>query len=219
MNGAKLETKDKLFDNVDIEAIPERPFRVLNALDVSIHRCLSKYEVIYQIIDKDQTDMTRSLVYLSWELVDWLERTRKILGHGAGLKTKEPAYKILMSRLASAESFRDELQHFNQFVEQSIGTDFAPLGSVTALRADVVKNGSCEEFSFLSFNLGALRGTQTMGHFEMPPKAMNNRVDHVTLHLGGEQVDLSKILEGLLAYYKQLRDDLAKEYPKPKPAS
>ena len=128
-----LKQNETLFDNVDVLAIPEREYRVLNALDVAIHRCLQKYELIFQIIAQDKTEMNRALVLLTWELIDWFDRTRKILGYGAGIKKKEPAFVLAYKELEKAEDFRNILQHFDNFIKDTQNNLYAPLGSVSAI--------------------------------------------------------------------------------------
>ena len=178
---------NRLFDEANIELIPDREFRVLNALDVSIHRSLHKYEVIYQIVAQDKTEINRNLVLLTWELVDWFERTRKILGYGAGLKKKDPAFGLIIRALGNAEEFRHVLQHFDSFLKRSMETDFAPLGAVSVIHS--LGDGS---FRTLVFNAGTVRGETDMGATELPVR-LHDQVDFVTLQIDGRTLNVSEI--------------------------
>ncbi len=204
---------DRLFDKVDLESLNDRQLRVINAVDASIYRCLEKYEVIYQIIFQQKTEMTSNLVYLVWELVDWLERTRKLLGLGVGFDKNTDHYKEAVSALRVAEEFRHKLQHFDRFINSSVGDGQALLGSVTAFACeDIEPNGNCKSFRFESFNLGLLRGEKSLGSMVMPDR-MFDSVDYVTLHLGADSVNLSKILRKLLKFYQEARSELAHKHP------
>ena len=204
-----MKRSEQLFDSVDVSAIPDREFRVLNALNVSIHRCLSKYEVIFQIIDRDETEYNREIVLLCWELVDWFERTRKILGLGAGIKKNEPGYILTFRKLESAEQLRHKLQHFDRFINESKDPSVAPLGSVSAIRID-----SNDELVCLVFTPGIVRSDDVgLGQFELPDK-MVDKVDFVTLELNGERMNLSEVARELLKYCEYLRASIASKYPK-----
>ena len=204
-----MKQSDQLFDAVNIAAIPDREFRVLNALNVSIYRCLSKYEVIFQIIDRNETEYNREVVLLCWELVDWLERTRKILGLGAGIKKNDPEYILTYKKLESAEQFRHSLQHFDKYINESNDSSAAPLGSVSAIRME-----SKDEIMAVVFTPGLVRGSGVdLGNFSMPEK-MIDKVDFVTLELNGERLNLSEIARKLLKYYEYIRESTAVKYPK-----
>lgn len=209
----KLARSDRLCDNVDVDSLNDRQLRTINAVDASIYRCLEKYEVIYQIIFQQKSEMAANLVYLVWELVDWLERTRKLLGLGVGFDRKTAYYKEAVAALREAEALRHKLQHFDKFVSSSIGEDQALLGSVTAcVHEGIEPDGKHERLRVESFNLGLLRADKHLGSFEMAEN-MFDPVDHVTLHLGTESVNLSPILRKLLKFYQEARVELAQKFP------
>lgn len=208
-----MARRDRLFDNVDLNALNERQLHVVNAVDASIFRCLEKYEVVYQIILQQKSDMIGNLVYLVWELIDWLERTRKLLGLSVGFDRKTSYYKDTFLALKAAEGFRHKLQHFDRFVNSSVGGDQALLGSVTAWEyKGVDTEGSYENLKFTSYNLGLVVGDKSLGYSELPEK-MYDTVDYVTLHLGTDSVNVSEILRTLLKFYQHARSELAETYP------
>ena len=208
-----LQQNDRLFDNADVASIPDNEFRALNALDVSISRCLQKYEVIFQIVAQDKTEMNRSLVLLTWELVDWFERTRKILHCAKGIKHNEPAFGLISRSLNAAEDFRHILQHFDRFLKRSYDTDFAPLGAVSAIH--MLDDGS---FRALVYNAGTVLGNTNMGSVQLPEQ-MIGPVDYVTLQIDGQELNISEIARKLLDYYTTLRNRVSKKYPKPEQIS
>ena len=57
--------------------------------------------LLWKIIAQDKVEMNQNLVLLTWELVDWLERTRKILGDGAGLKKKDTPFILVFNTIAN----------------------------------------------------------------------------------------------------------------------
>lgn len=201
-----MRSDERLFDNVAVEIIPDRDCRVLNALDVSLHRCMSKYEVIFQIIDQDKIEMNQNLVLLVWELVDWLERTRRIMHLGTGF-SKTTKFRKIENSLRSVTDLRHTLQHFDNFIKDSRTTDFAPLGAVTAFhRID------SDEFRLLVFNPGLVRADTDLGGARIP-ETMTDRVDHVTLMLDKFKLNLSPVMRNLHGYYEELRELVSERYP------
>lgn len=208
-----MARRDRLFDNVDLTELNERELRVINAVDASIFRCLEKYEVVYQIIQKQKTGMISNLVYLVWELVDWLERTRKLLGLGVGFNRKTIYYINAISALKKLKLFRNELQHFDKYVSSSCGGNQALLGSVTAYAYEGKGNaGKPECLRIESYNLGLLIEDKLLGSTKLPDK-MYDFVDYVTLHLGTEAVNISEIMRSILTFYQEARLELAQKYP------
>lgn len=203
----KITRNDRLFDNVNIEAIPDRHFRVLNALDVFIYRCLEKYEVIFQIIAQDKVGMNRNLVLMTWEIVDWLERTRKILGQAAGLKKNSPEFQMILRSLKNAKELRDTLQHFDSFLSRSSAYDLAPLGAVSAIQILDENNMKTSIFT-----LGTIKPETNLGTTQIP-KMFYDKVDHVTLKLDGKELNISEILRKLLSFYAHLRTQISEKYP------
>ena len=201
-----MRSDERLFDNVAVETIPDREFRVLNALDVSLHRCMYKYEMIYQIVDQDKTEMSQNLVLLVWELVDWLERSRRIMHLGTGF-SKTPRFRKIENSLKSVTDLRNTLQHFDNYIKDSGTTDFAPLGAVTAIhRID------SNVFRLLVFNPGLLRADRNLGGAQIP-KTMTDRVDYVTLLLDKFELNLSPVMRNLHGYYEELRKLVSNKYP------
>ena len=208
-----MKQGDRLFDNVDVLKIPEREYRVLNALDVCIHRCLYKYELIFQIIDKNKTELDSTLVLITWELIDWLDRTRKILGYGAGLNKKDPDFILTYQQLDKAEDFRHILQHFDGFINKTNGNSYAPLGAVTAINW-LGDKGQGNEFKILTFTVGNVRGVGVdLGSVEMP-EIIKEKVDYVTLQFEDEKLNISEIAYKLLPFYESLRETIEIKYPK-----
>lgn len=201
-----MRSDERLFDNVAVVSIPDRDFRVLNALDVSLYRCMFKYEAIYQIIDQDKTDMNQSLVLLVWELVDWLERTKRIVRLGTGFPKTAKSRKIANS-LRSVVKLRNKFQHPKEFIPEPAARDFAPLGAVTAFH--MLDN---RQLRFLVFNPGLVKSDSNLGA-ALVPSVMADRVDYVTLTLDGMELNLSPIMRDLHGYYEELRHLLSNKYP------
>lgn len=208
-----MARKDRLLDNVNLNALNERQLRVINAVDASIIRCLEKFELVYQIILQQKSDMNSNVVYLVWELIDWLERTRKLLGLGVGFHRKASYYNDAFAAFQEIEEFRHKLQNLDRSVNSSVGENQALLGSVTAwVHEGKVSEGKCDNLRFESYNLGLISEGKSLGHSQLPDR-IYDPVDYVTLHLGTEFVNLSKIMRMLLSFYQQARSELTGAYP------
>lgn len=205
-----------IFDDADATKIPERYLHWLNAFDVAAHRALDKYELIYQAFEKPEQMTNREVACMTWELVDWLDRTRKILGSLAGLKRKDPLRILAERSLQEMVEVRNILQHFNEHIIEAITADFAPLGSISAIvitkKGD---DGSVIELAMPFVAPGIVMGNKDIGSVSMPGRARDD-VDHVTLHLGEESANLSNVMYKLMDFYKQTRVELAEKYPKEK---
>lgn len=73
------------------------------------------------------------IVALAWDLIDWLERARKIFGAVTGVPKKNDFYSEIIRLLEPAETFRQILQHYDSEVVRRAVTDMYPImGSVVA---------------------------------------------------------------------------------------
>ena len=171
-----------------------------------------KYEFIFQVVYQDKVELNQNVVLVTWELVDWLDRTRKILGYGAGLKKKNPAYILAIRELNKGQDFRNILQHFDNFIKDTTSSSYAPLGAVSAIHYMGEKEGKAE-FRTLVYNAGSLKSDTEMGSVKLPKK-MKETVDHVTLQFEDKYLNISEIIYKLLEFYKSLRFAVEERYPK-----
>lgn len=72
------------------------------------------------------------MVSLAWDLVDWCDKLRRVLGSPAGLEKKLDWYKRLVKILRNTEDMRHFLQHYNAELERFVVGSFPLMGTVYA---------------------------------------------------------------------------------------
>jgi hypothetical protein len=72
------------------------------------------------------------VIATTWDFIDWVERLRKLLGYGAGLKKKEQWYKTLVAELGPIEHLRNFTQHMDGSLSECINSKTPLQGIVSA---------------------------------------------------------------------------------------
>lgn len=72
------------------------------------------------------------IVSLAWDIVDWCDRLRKILGAIAGVRRKENWYQQLVTSLEATAEVRHFLQHYNREIKNFVAGSYPLMGSVSA---------------------------------------------------------------------------------------
>lgn len=121
----------------------------VHAIIYALNVIESKYEEIEQDLlflraksagTKSHRDFTirfeskkvNSVVGKCWELIDWIDRLRKLLGYAAGLKKREDWYKNLVRALESIKHVRHFIQHFDGELNKYVASSFPLMGSIIA---------------------------------------------------------------------------------------
>ena len=70
------------------------------------------------------------LVSAAWDVVDWIDRLRKVLGAVAGVKRKEDWYRETMKAVGCAKQMRDFFQHYDRSLTTFVDGGYPLMGSV-----------------------------------------------------------------------------------------
>lgn len=118
---------------IDSTTLTRRAHTILNGIAFVFDQIESRYDLIHAYLLKyPETPRDEVVLGLAWDIIDWVERLRKLLGHGAGLKKKERWYKDAVARLAPAEVIRGQLQHFDRSIEFCLKNQLSVFGHLSA---------------------------------------------------------------------------------------
>ena len=188
-------------------------FAELESLLKRYHQCQARCTVIHprQVsIDMGCPDRN-TIVRIAWDIVDWLERARKIFGAVSGVPTKDRVYKSIMATLKPAKDFRNILQHYDADVLKIALADQVPImGSVIA-RFKTVDSwmGRVILSAPARFAGDDAIGIYGVGFAE---NAMRDDVDGITLSVADRTIPLSEIILKLRADQVSLANYLKERY-------
>ena len=117
--------------------LTDRPHAILNAVAFCFEQIEARYDRLCELLlQSKRENRFHEIISTAWDLIDWVERLRKLLGKGAGIKKKEEWYQVAMRVLAPAEDLRHFLQHFDNSVEECLDKNVSVFGSVSAYCAE-----------------------------------------------------------------------------------
>ena len=184
-----------IVSEIPIENVDKRKHVLFNSLEFTFTQIESRYNALVgEFLRYEDTNQSIG-VSLAWDIVDWCERLRKLLGLGAGLKKKEQWYVDVFSHLECVEEARHFIQHFDKSINSNLEEAVPPLGHVTAL---MLSNGG---FDVKIMNAGSFyleKGEKfKIGGFKMPDSIVPP-VDHVSLFVGQHAVNLSELFRAVM---------------------
>jgi len=72
------------------------------------------------------------IVSAAWDVIDWSDRLRKVLGVLAGIKKNEAWYQIAIRGVAAVEDIRHFVQHFDSNLTKLVEGSYPVMGTVIA---------------------------------------------------------------------------------------
>jgi len=72
------------------------------------------------------------IIVKAWDVLDWLDRLRKVLGGLAGVPKGENWKQSLRKSLESAEKVRNKIQHFDVTLNEILRKTYPPMGALLA---------------------------------------------------------------------------------------
>ncbi|WP_028875668.1 hypothetical protein [Teredinibacter turnerae] len=179
-----------IVSEIPIESIDKRRHVLFNSLEFVFSQIENRYQSLaYQFLSNKEADQSVG-VSLAWDIVDWSERLRKLLGFGAGLKKKDVWYTEILSHLDYVEDVRHFIQHFDRSINTNLEASIPPLGHVTALIP------SDRGYNVKIMNAGSFyleKGEKyKIGGFKVPA-SVEYPVDHISLFIGAHSVNLSEL--------------------------
>jgi hypothetical protein len=132
------------------------------------------------------------IVALAWDIIDWMERSRKIFGVITGIPKKNDFYSAIMKSLEPAERFRQVLQHYDSEVIKPAVTGMYPvMGAIIA----TFRSGNSWGGRILLSTPARFTGDNEVcvAGARFIENNMRGDVDGITLSITNHAVNLSKI--------------------------
>jgi hypothetical protein len=198
-----------IVSEIPIERIDKRKHVLFNSLEFTLTQIERRYNaLVKEFLKYENTDQSIG-VSLAWDVIDWSERLRKLLGFGAGLKKKEQWYTDIFSHLEKVEEARHFIQHFDKSINSNLDDSLPPLGYVMALIP------SDSGFEVKIMNAGSFyieKGEKfKVGGFRVP-KSIEPPIDHVSLFVGQHSVNLSELSKAVIQAKEEFIIYLRKTY-------
>jgi hypothetical protein len=154
-----------------------------------------RYQSMTVLLQPDAPDMNNAMRD-AWVIIDNLYRLRLVIDSASGFDKSRPPFQLTFRKLIPVEPMRHFIEHYDRSLHQ-IYKDVKPLvGHLGYLKLlDNKRMGSVFAIP------GSLRKFKGLGLVNPAGKSMRHKVDHVTLYLGEDSVDISDI-------YYQLGDFL-----------
>lgn len=199
-----------IISDIPIENIDKRKHVLFNSLEFVFSQINTRYELLVEhFLLHDESDQSIG-VSLAWDIIDWSDRLRKLLGNGAGLKKKEDWYVEIISHLESVEDARHFIQHFDRSLNANLAESKPPLGHVSALfprenNAFEVKVKNAGSFYLEKGERFKLGGFRMPASIEFP-------VDHISIFIGEHSVNLSELSRAVMRANKSFTEYIRNTY-------
>lgn len=151
------------------------------------------------------------IVSLAWDIVDWLARTRKILGSLAGIPKRGGQHSAMMQALADIPNYRDMLQHYDSDVIQTmVQKTFPIMGSILVAYCDGGEQHGRVILSTPARYAGdptvSVAGVNSILAPARPP------IDNITLSIANANINLSKVFNAIDSARDGIHDYLKERY-------
>lgn len=205
----------------DLDGRYKRIYATVNAAAFSLNQVLSHYRTLRELLveyDSESAGLEdaqslaggegvaclidlaypkrNEIVGLAWDLVDWLDRLRKLVRIIGGVKREQQAwYRLAMRLLANVEDVRHTLQHFDERMGEFVKGTFPLHGSVTGTFAGT----SAPTRGRVLLSTPARYATDrdvTIAQIELLQE-VEGEVDGIIFSIADLSIDLSEVVGGL----------------------
>lgn len=154
-----------------------------------------RYQSMIVLLQLDAPDMNNAMRD-AWVIIDNLYRLRLVINCASGFDKSRPLFQLTFRKLVPVKPLRHFIEHYDRSLHQ-IYKDVKPVvGHLGYLK--VLDNKSIGSIFAIP---GSIRKFKDLGLVNPAGKLMRHKVDHVTLYLGEDSVDISDV-------YYQLGDFL-----------
>lgn len=155
-----------------------------------------------------------SVVGAAWDIIDWMERLRKVLSVSAGIKKNDDWYRAIMSDLPQVEEVRHFLQHFDCQIGKLVDGSYPLMGSVIARYP--LENGSYTRI-LMSTPIRYADDNKILVRGFVVPIAMEGDVDCIVLSIAEKWINISLLMTSLRKAQKRFAQYLLDKYNCPWP--
>lgn len=188
---AKVDEKRRLF----LEGI----IFILDTID-------KRYESIKLLLIPDAPVMDDA-IRDAWVIVDNLYRLKLVIDTAPGLDKSTPPYQLVVRKLSPAEPLRHFIEHYDGSLQQIYKEIKPVVGHLGYLKLlEDRKIGSVFAIP------GSIRKFKGLAMVNPAGKKMRDNIDHITLYLGNDFVDISDIYYHLRTFVGDLESYISKNW-------
>lgn len=182
-----------MIGRIDKSLMEDKAYNLLASVIFSMRQIKNRYEAIEKEVCSHYVSPDH-IVSLGWDMVDWCEKLRKLLGLGRGFKKKDEWCKNILSDLDALKDVRNFMQHFDREVNKSNQSYLNLLGSLKVqLNGKYHRNQTSWTFTIEnSINISLLN--QQNRTFTFDSVAMSGDIIRsATFTLAGKDIDLNEL--------------------------
>lgn len=119
-----------MIERIDKSLVSEKEYTFFCAMVFTMEQICNRYDSI----EKETCSHFLSPSYvlsLGWDIIDWSEKLRKLLGAARGIKKKDLWFKSIEEKLNKLKEVRDFIQHFDSNLNKSNDVGITPMGELT----------------------------------------------------------------------------------------
>lgn len=165
-----------------------------------------RYESIELLLKPDAPVMDDA-IRDAWVIVDNLYRLKLVIDSAPGLDKSTLSYQIIIRKLSPVEPLRHFIEHYNGSLQQ-IYKDTKPIVG----HLGYLKLLGDQKIGSVFAIPGSIRKFQGLGMVNPAGKQMRNSIDHITLYLGNESVDISDIYYQLATFVVDLESYISNNW-------
>ena len=178
-------------------AVDEKRKIFLEGIIFIIDTIDQRYESMVKLLLPDAPDMDNAMRD-AWVIVDNLYRLRVVIDSTSGFDKSRPAFQLTLRKLLPVEPLRHFIEHYNQSLQQ-IYKDVKPVvGHLSYLKILGDKVGTVWAVP------GSMRQFKGLGLVNPVGQHMRSSIDHITIYLGENSVDISDIYYQLSSFITDL---------------
>lgn len=151
------------------------------------------------------------IVSKAWDIVDWSERLRKVLGCIAGVKKKAGWYSEAVKALSEIAAIRNFIQHYDREIKSFIHGSYPLMGAVIACYP--IDDSSHYTRIVLSTPLRSVYHQDVnISGMPDPNGGVKSPIDKVRFSIAGKFVDLSALNRALQRVLQSMKAELTVQY-------
>ncbi len=191
--------KDSILLKLHETKIDEKGQLFFDALSYTMQTIDESYSRLCNLLDVEGTTDNSPAMREAWDIVDNLYRFKCILGIIPKVKRNLPWFQLTLRKIGSVEASRHFIEHYNGEL-QELYDKVQPLVGYIAF---LTLTGNKQATTAVRVP-GKLRNYKGLHMINPAGKTLHGKIDHITLFLGDNQVNLSEMYYQLETFAAEL---------------
>lgn len=190
--------------------IDEKSQLFFDALVYTIQTIDLSYSKINELLDVDGATDNAPIMRESWVIIDNLYRLKCLIGIMPLVKRNVPWFQLTIRKLSLVESSRHFIEHYDGELPKLFSNVQPLVGHIA-----YVKRTGEKQFATAVRVQGKLRKYKGLTMVNPAGKVMRGKIDHITLCLGDNVVDISEVYYQLKGFITEMENYVKDKYSKP----